>query len=392
MGSPLSFPILCLLNLLAYKCALERYTGRSWDPRELPCLVNGDDILFQANRSLYDLWLEEIHSVGFKLSPGKNYCSKHFLLINSQMFRIDSTGRNLEQTDEDSGIAWVLRYERGQVYADRLTPIGYTNCGLIFDDVGRISKADDKRHSALELEDLNSFLVSDHYNPLIRGCNDKKRMHRRFMHYKKERIARQTRGGHINLFGPRELGALGCENLAQIPVRYTEEQRDLRDRIWTNLLKFVGKDFLLEDLPSLAVHLKERADNFSISLGSARVAFHRNPLRYVRKGTLVDGVSLRKFKELPQPLPFNVLRQRTLHTNSVTLPSQSGTPTHKSDWSFDYVLCEVLSGWKRSGSRTESVSKFNLPDYDGIERLTLQVMRYMDFVSNFVSDGVSLHF
>jgi hypothetical protein len=34
MGSTLSFPILCIINLVAYWAALEEYTQRAFDPRD----------------------------------------------------------------------------------------------------------------------------------------------------------------------------------------------------------------------------------------------------------------------------------------------------------------------------------------------------------------------
>lgn len=57
---------------------------------ELPVLINGDDILFSCDRKFYDYWLEEIMSVGFMLSDGKNLVSKKYFSINSVLYRYDS--------------------------------------------------------------------------------------------------------------------------------------------------------------------------------------------------------------------------------------------------------------------------------------------------------------
>ena len=58
MGSPLSFPILCTINFVAYKTALRRYVkakGGDWTKcSNLPVRVNGDDILFKANLDFYE--------------------------------------------------------------------------------------------------------------------------------------------------------------------------------------------------------------------------------------------------------------------------------------------------------------------------------------------------
>ena len=56
MGSPLSFPILCSINVASYRAALAEYVGRDVEMNELPVLVNGDDICFLANDEFYALW------------------------------------------------------------------------------------------------------------------------------------------------------------------------------------------------------------------------------------------------------------------------------------------------------------------------------------------------
>jgi hypothetical protein len=87
MGSPLSFPILCMINFLTYWRSMERYLLKSINHFEkLPVLINGDDILFGSNSVHYELWIEELKEVGFSLSIGKNYCSPKILTVNSVLF------------------------------------------------------------------------------------------------------------------------------------------------------------------------------------------------------------------------------------------------------------------------------------------------------------------
>jgi len=92
MGSTLSFPILCSVNIVAYWAALEEYTNTTISLRDLPVLVNGDDILFRADDRLYALWLKHIDSVGFTLSLGKNYVHPTILTMNSQVFHYHNGG------------------------------------------------------------------------------------------------------------------------------------------------------------------------------------------------------------------------------------------------------------------------------------------------------------
>jgi hypothetical protein len=101
MGNILSFPILCLVNLSGYlrlcydtpdhpfhqvaRAGVERgfYTLRELS--QLPVLINGDDILFKATSAEYSHWRSIIGQLGLKLSMGKNYFSKRFFTLNSEV-------------------------------------------------------------------------------------------------------------------------------------------------------------------------------------------------------------------------------------------------------------------------------------------------------------------
>jgi hypothetical protein len=82
MGSPMSFPILCLVNAAATLAALD------WRFRkDLPLRVNGDDIGFIADDHEYWLWKKFTKACGLEFSVGKNYTSREFLIINSELRR-----------------------------------------------------------------------------------------------------------------------------------------------------------------------------------------------------------------------------------------------------------------------------------------------------------------
>jgi hypothetical protein len=91
MGSPLSFPVLCLANAICYWLCLcpEKKFNR------LDLLVNGDDILFHCTRDEYSAWSEAIKEFGFVKSVGKNYANDRFAMINSELFdaNFSKTGR-----------------------------------------------------------------------------------------------------------------------------------------------------------------------------------------------------------------------------------------------------------------------------------------------------------
>jgi len=82
MGSPMSFPILCIVNLAATLVAL----GMDFSP-SVPIKVNGDDIAFVANAESYATWKRVTAICGLEFSLGKNYTSRSFIIMNSQLRR-----------------------------------------------------------------------------------------------------------------------------------------------------------------------------------------------------------------------------------------------------------------------------------------------------------------
>jgi len=199
MGSPLSFPLLCLINLIAYWSALEQYLGRPIKMRDLPVLINGDDILFRANDGFYVIWKEKVAECGFKLSVGKNYIHKSLLTINSKMYRyiIGTDGRP----------------------DFRLIP--FLNCGLL---TGQSKITGREVHRMLPVWSL--------YNKTVPEAADKLRAHRRFIHYHKQLIidftgsTKNRVGGNFNLFLPSNRGGLGFDLvIPRTEYRITSFQR-----------------------------------------------------------------------------------------------------------------------------------------------------------------------
>lgn len=113
MGSPLSFPILCIINAavnryfyelmlredeLEGKCIYSLYRdqiiGRVLNNdkpivniKSVPMLINGDDVLLKCQKRFYDDWKEMVKSAGLVPSIGKNYVSERFVIINSTLYR-----------------------------------------------------------------------------------------------------------------------------------------------------------------------------------------------------------------------------------------------------------------------------------------------------------------
>lgn len=176
MGSTLSFPVLCILNLAAYWQALEKTLGERVSHRDLKVLINGDDILFRCpgpNSELYQNWLRSTAEVGFSLSPGKNYVHRRYLTVNSQAYDFNPETKVLK-------------------------PIGFFNVGLL---VGQ-SKVSHRRTAQLTP-------LQGKYEEVIRGAWSKLRAHHRFVHYNRSTIEDLTYGGRFSLFIDPLLGGLG---------------------------------------------------------------------------------------------------------------------------------------------------------------------------------------
>jgi len=191
MGSPLSFPILCTVNLVTYWMTLEARLGRRVPLGALPVLVNGDDILFRCDEEFYTAWKSNIAEVGFELSLGKNYVHRSFLTINSTGFLWTSDGR--------------------------IVDVPYLNVGLL---TGQ-SKLGGSR------ADTQATPIWGLYNDIIHGASDPLRAHRRFIHYQKNEISQFTQSGQYSPFVDPLFGGLGFDLVPEVEkeVHFTAFQR-----------------------------------------------------------------------------------------------------------------------------------------------------------------------
>lgn len=207
MGSPLSFPILCLINVICYWSALEAFTGEKYRLEQLPVIVNGDDILFRANDAFYEVWKQSVAKVGFKLSLGKNYIHPRLLTVNSILYRYNPE-------------------------LNTLTELNYLNVGLLTGQAYKTGRGN-----------VKTLPIWDHYNKVVPKAKNPLRAHRRFIHYHLPMIKRITGNGLYNLFVPHERGGLGFKAVG--PVKLTSFQRRLasylEDEYLENLKKGVNK-------------------------------------------------------------------------------------------------------------------------------------------------------
>jgi len=105
MGHPLSFPLLCVANLSAWRRSVALWVSRDPLNREkfydlllTNVLVNGDDLLAPVDVELYKIFLQCSGDLGFIPSPGKQYLSSSIALINSQLYKLNGEHGNVEVT------------------------------------------------------------------------------------------------------------------------------------------------------------------------------------------------------------------------------------------------------------------------------------------------------
>jgi len=201
MGSPLSFPVLCLANLIGYWISLEHYayerskrTGektRTFQFEDLAALVNGDDILNLTNDAHFQIWKRVMADFGLDLSPGKSLRHSFMLTINSQQWRFEREGGD-------------PRSCKG-----KFTLIPYFAVGLLLTggETKEIKVQAAEGSSELitrEVQDLAST-----WNDLRPTAFDQCRAFARFLEIHKATLRLLSRGGLLNFFASRQAGGLG---------------------------------------------------------------------------------------------------------------------------------------------------------------------------------------
>nr|UJQ91940.1 MAG: putative RNA-dependent RNA polymerase [Botourmiaviridae sp.] len=83
MGNLLSFPLLCLVNYLAFRY----YTN----DRDIPVRINGDDIVFRCKPEVFRRWEAGVVGSGLVLSKGKTMVHSRYFSLNSRLFKSTSS-------------------------------------------------------------------------------------------------------------------------------------------------------------------------------------------------------------------------------------------------------------------------------------------------------------
>jgi len=239
MGSPISFPILCILNAAATVLSLE--LGGMWIPLECldlvrpsvasyPLMINGDDVGFMADEKTYEIWKRVTRLAGLRFSVGKNYSHRDCLILNSAVFRVEPAH-------------------------NRLLPLPHLQVGLLYGQSEKFCRPADRDEDTPfgESEFLGSgYGLSQMCRDLLLPWSDDQKdlLLSRFITVNRSRLERVPRG--MSWFLPRHLGGLGLPHvrdpevtdgqlrLAAYLATRSVDDSDLRDFIHPNLPLFLS--------------------------------------------------------------------------------------------------------------------------------------------------------
>lgn len=237
MGSPLSFPILCLINAAVTRHVLERVSGRRISLKRSGMLVNGDDILFTlANRQQYKVWEQFVSLAGLAPSPGKNYFLQDYAVINSQCYRV-------EYDQAPCGLLEPVRVASAH-------PVYHLSIGN-YRGQGRVLQA---RAKLLERMGIPTA-VGDNVNILLERAGPKAQLAFSLLLRANDNF---REFGAVDWFLPRSLGGLG------IHPRFRTGGPDVRKLIWADFLLRKSRSFQLwksEPIGSIGGELRSRDEN-----------------------------------------------------------------------------------------------------------------------------------
>jgi hypothetical protein len=240
MGSPVSFPILCLVNAAA------TLASQGWKfSRVLPLRINGDDVGFITNSSGYSSWKAVTRDCGLEFSVGKNYTSRDFLIMNSELRRPPKKGCLVCRRSSLGMVGFPEDYEErltfhalslgtGRVWDyDVLVPHeadyheelleekvqdpwhleGFLNQALLTRKIKKGTEAGNR-------QDVYWWDLSSRAEEVVRGLKPETRDSVLSMFYRRHRDVISEMPRSANLFFAKSLGGAGCP----MPANYEFDQ------------------------------------------------------------------------------------------------------------------------------------------------------------------------
>jgi hypothetical protein len=149
MGSITSFPVLCIANAALSRWAWEISHNKKILLRDIPMLINGDDVALRGNQNLYRVWSKVTSFAGLNESLGKTYFSRDFVDINSTNFQREKDEFQIDCVYDGKVIKRMTKLKQ--------TP--YVNLGLMYGFVRSegLNKGSNSRGGLNDLSNIGDF-------------------------------------------------------------------------------------------------------------------------------------------------------------------------------------------------------------------------------------------
>jgi hypothetical protein len=210
MGSPVSFPLLCIINAAITRYSMEVAFGKTILLTDKAFLVNGDDVIFTIPDGQYDVWVKNVTSAGLSPSPGKNFVSRRYGVINSQVY---DCGRDWDYVHSDIKVRKVPLVKMNLVHlVQHVTTERRVDEGLVIGEALRHGKT-----------------LEGRMEELVKGWEgvDRDRLLKRAYHYAKPLLAKLP---PVSWVLPKCLGGLG------LPCTLDHKVSDLHLKIASMIL------------------------------------------------------------------------------------------------------------------------------------------------------------
>lgn len=203
MGSVLSFPVLCLMNLGLYLQTvfdgIDSPTKKQITEACDKVLINGDDILYRASRAETERHAANGKAVGLSMSVGKTYAHRRYANVNS------------------TSIDYVMGGDRTGTPCQ----IDFLNTGLFFGQhkvMGRVGADVEEGSKSSTTSVIDTFLSGALPGRQAELLGE-------FLHQNAPAIRQETRGR--NLFIAKSLGGMGVRRPVGFRLRATVGQMQL---------------------------------------------------------------------------------------------------------------------------------------------------------------------
>lgn len=311
MGSVISFPILCIINLCVCRWAIEINDLRTRYARDCNLMINGDDCLLKVQQRGFEAWKAIGAFFGLEPSVGKYFYLEQFAQINSMNFSFKHEADGL-----------------GMHYFE--TP--YVNLGLYYGLSRSKSETDD-----IEFEGSG---YGSRCREMIRRCPRDIRTTVFQMWFNHHKPMLKKRYKNIPLFVPESFGGLGLPIFTDDP-KYSHAELDLYENVYH--LGGLDRQWSPTDLDLRCCHRFLRHDGLPRRLGLPKMWLIRDMV----KRDLGDAKVLSFVKDENTEMLFNLIGCSLMYSSDVQSIKTNITPKALNK-RFDKQIKNLMTLWSKT--------------------------------------------